>query len=222
MLLPLAGEVIVTTGAAVSRRVTLTEALPVLLAASVQETEIVLAPNASAWLEPFALLQVGVAPELSVAVKFSVTDEFDVLLPSVGEEIVTTGGVLSSRVIVTEALPTLSELSSQLTVSVLLPIESGWLAPLVLSQVGVSPVLSVAVKVSATLEFVVLVPFNGEVIATTGTTLSSRETLTDALELLLAASWQVTVIVFAPNTSEWLDPLALSQLGVAPELSVAV
>lgn len=47
MLLPLAGEVIVTTGGAVSNRVTLTEALPMLLAASVHETEIVFGPNAS-------------------------------------------------------------------------------------------------------------------------------------------------------------------------------
>lgn len=159
---------------------------------------------------------------MSVAVKFNVTEVFDVLLPSVGELIVTTGGVLSRRVIVTEALPTLSELSSQLTVSVLLPIESGWLAPLVLSHVGVSPVLSVAVKVSATLALVVLLPLNGAVIVTTGATLSRRETLTDALELLLAASWQLTVIVFAPKTKGWLDPLGLSQVGVAPELSVAV
>jgi len=39
-----------------------------LPAASVQVTEIVFDPIANGWLLPLALLQVGAAPELSVAV----------------------------------------------------------------------------------------------------------------------------------------------------------
>ena len=68
-------------------------------------------------------------------------------------------------------------------------------------------------------------PSTGAVIVITGGVVSGggmRVTVTEAEELFDAASSQVTVIVFSPRTSGWLEPDALSQVGVAPELSVAV
>ena len=68
MLLLLLGAVIEITGGVLSRRVTLTEAVPVLFEASVQLTVIVFDPSTSGRLLPLAKLHVGAEPELSVAV----------------------------------------------------------------------------------------------------------------------------------------------------------
>ena len=85
-----------------------------------------------------------------------------------------------------------------------------------------APESSVAVKLSVTDALVVLLPFVGEVMVTTGGVLSSRVTSTDAELLLFEASEQLTVIVFNPKASGRLLPLAKLQVGAAPELSTAV
>jgi hypothetical protein len=70
------------------------------------------------------LLQVGVAPELSVAVKVKVVVAAVVLEPLAGAVIVTTGGVGSVRVTLTEAVVLLVAGSVQVTEIVLLPTAS--------------------------------------------------------------------------------------------------
>jgi hypothetical protein len=147
------------------------------------------------------LLQVGVAPELSVAVKVSVVVAAVVLEPLVGAVIVTTGGVGSVRVTVTDVVVLLVDGSVQVTEIVLLPTASGWLLPLVLLQVGVAPELSVAVKVRVALAAVVLEPSVGAEIVTTGATLSVRVTVAEAVALLVEGSVQVTEIVLLPKAS---------------------
>jgi hypothetical protein len=72
---------------------------------------------------------------------------------------------------------------------------------------------------------VVVELFAGAVIVITGAVVSAgavRVTVTDADAELFAASLHVTVIVFEPSESGWLEPDALSHVGAAPELSVAV
>jgi hypothetical protein len=126
---------------------------------------------------------------------------------------------------VTDADALLFAASLQVTVIVFEPTTSGWLLPDGLSHVGAAPELSVAVYVSVVLAAAVDELFAGAVIVITGAVVSGgalRVTVTEADEVLFAASWQETVIVFDPSESGWLEPDALSQIGAAPELSVAV
>ena len=123
------------------------------------------------------------------------------LVPSVGDVMLTTGASASFRFTFTEAVPVLFEASVQLTVRVFGPKFSGRNEPLAKLQTGVAPVLSVAVYVTAISVALVEVLFAGAVIVTTGATLSSRVTETEALLELFEPSVQLTTIVFAPKPS---------------------
>lgn len=107
---------------------------------------------------PVVALHVGVAPESSVAVKFSVTLVALVSSPLVGELIVIAGGVLSRRVTVAVALPELLAASVQVTVKELAPKASDLVDPEVSLQLGVAPESSTAVKLSVVEAFVVVLP----------------------------------------------------------------
>jgi hypothetical protein len=84
------------------------------------------------------LLQVGVAPELSVAVKVKVVVAAVVLEPLTGAVIVMTGGVLSggTEVTVTDAVAKLLIVSWQVTEIVFGPGASATTLPLTRSQLG--------------------------------------------------------------------------------------
>lgn len=98
MLELLAGELIVTVGGVLSR-VTLTTAVPVLLAASLQATVIAFAPatrlTVAGLVAAEPLTVQPVTPTLSVAVHVTEVVAFFVIELLAGAVIVTTGGVTS-------------------------------------------------------------------------------------------------------------------------------
>jgi len=234
VLLPLAGAVIVTTGATTTAlRVTETD-LVSEPAELVQTTVMVFAPSARltvAGLVAAAPLTVQVFA-LPVVVQVTEVDVAVVLLPSAGAVMVTTGATTTAlRVTVTDLLSVPNALV-QATVMVFEPSARLTVAGLVAAapltvQVGVLPVVVHVTEVDVA---VVLLPLAGAVIVTTGA--SPRVTVTDLVSVPNALV-QTTVMVFAPSARLTVAGLVAAapltvQVGVLPvvvhvtEVDVAV
>jgi hypothetical protein len=224
VLLPLAGAVIVTTGATTTAlRVTVTDFVsdPAEL---VQTTVMVFEPSARltvAGLVAAAPLTVQVFA-LPVVVQVTEVDVAVVLLPLAGAVIVTTGATTTAlRVTETDLVSEPNELV-QTTVMVFAPSARLTVAGLVAAapltvQVGAGePVLVHVTEVDVA---VVLEPSAGAVIVTTGTT--PRVTV---MTWLFEPNWleQATVMVFAPTARLTVAglvaaaPLTVQVIGVLP------
>jgi hypothetical protein len=93
------GKILLRVGAGLFR-VTVTDLTALLPAASEQLTLTVLVPTFNKTAVPLAGVQVGGFPELSVAEYLITSLVADVVVPSVGDEMVMTGGVTSVKVTV--------------------------------------------------------------------------------------------------------------------------
>jgi len=226
VLLPLAGAVIVTTGATTTAlRVTVTvfASAPAELE---QDTVMVFEPSARltvAGLVAAAPLTVQVFA-LPVVVHVTEVDVAVVLLPSAGAVIVTTGATTTAlRVTVTDLVSDPAELV-QTTVMVFEPSARLTVAGLVAAapltvQVFVLPVVVQVTEVDVA---VVLLPLAGAVMVTTGaTTTALRVTVTDLLSVPNALV-QATVMVFEPSARLTVAglvaaaPLTVQLIGVVP------
>jgi len=196
VVLALAGAVIVTTGAMPWLTVTDFESDPNALE---QATVMVFAPATRATVaglvaaEPLTVQLIGAVP---VDVQVTEVDEAVVLEPEVGAVIVTTGATPRLTVMILVSVP---NALVQVIVIVFAPATRATVAglvavaPFTVQVIGGVPVTVQLIDVDPA---VVFEPSIGEVIVMTGA--MPRVTTTDLLSLLLDASEQATVMVFAP------------------------
>jgi hypothetical protein len=220
VVLPLAGAVIVTTGATPWLTVTDLLSEPNAL---VQATVMVFAPGTRltvAGLVAAAPLTVQVIGVVPVDVQLTEVLAAVVLVPVVGAVIVTTGATPRLTVMTLVSVP---NALVQTTVMVFAPTARLTVAGLVAAApltVQVIGVLPVALKLTDVVAAVVLVPSAGELIVVTGA--MPRLTVTDLVSELLDASVQATVMVFAPSARLTVaglvagSPFTVQVIGAAP------
>jgi hypothetical protein len=213
----------VTVGDVVSSTVTVNEALPVLLCASVAEHVTLVMPIAK--VEPETSEQVGISEPSTVsiaeAVKLTVTPAALVASLKIFAGTAITGAIVSRTVTVKEALPVFPRASVAEQVTVVAPIAK--IEPEAGEQIGVNTPLTVSVAddVKVTVAPAALVAslmiFAGTV--TTGAVVSRTVIVKEALPVLPAVSVaeQVTVVVAIAK----VEPEAGKQVGVNAPLTAS-